>query len=114
MLYRLIRSFLGPYRKTLLVVVALQFAQVVALLLLPTLNAEIIDDGVAEGETGTILRLGGVMLVVALVQVAAAVTAVFYGSRTAMAVARDIRAALYHRVETFSSQEMSRFGTPSL
>jgi ATP-binding cassette subfamily B multidrug efflux pump len=114
MLIKLIRTHLRPYRRSLAVIVGLQFLQVLSLLYLPTLNASIIDDGVAQGDTGTILQIGGVMLVVTLVQVAGAVTAVYYGSRTALAVGRDIRDSLFDRIQGFSTQEMSQFGTSSL
>ena len=114
MLYRLIRNHLRPHRRSLTIIIGLQFVQALAMLYLPTLNASIIDDGVSQGDTDTIMRIGGVMLAVTLVQVAAAVVAVYFGSRTALAVGRDIRDALFDRIQSFSSQEMSRFGTPSL
>jgi len=114
MLIRLLRRFLGPYRRTLLLVLALTFVQVMCTLLLPTLNADIIDKGVIPGDTAYIWRLGGVMLAVTLVQVMFAITAVFFGARVAMAFGRDVRQALFHRVTDFSAQDVARFGAPSL
>jgi ATP-binding cassette subfamily B protein len=114
MLIRLLRRFLGPYRRTLLLVLALTFVQVMCTLFLPTLNADIIDKGVIPGDTAYIWRLGGVMLVITLVQVMFAITAVYFGARVAMAFGRDVRQALFHRVTDFSAQDVARFGAPSL
>ncbi len=98
----------------LLGVVGLQFAATIAALFLPSLNADIIDSGVARGDTSYIMRVGVVMLAVALVQVAATVAAVYFGARTAMGFGRDVRAAVFHRVGSFSSREVTHFGAPSL
>ena len=114
MLLRLLRTFLRPYRGWLLGVAGLQFAATIAALFLPSLNADIIDNGVARGDTGYIVRTGLVMLAVALVQVAATVAAVYCGARTAMGLGRDVRAAVFERVGSFSSREVARFGAPSL
>ena len=113
-LLRLLRSFLQPYRTWLLGVVGLQFAATLAALYLPRLNADIIDLGVARGDTGYIVRAGLMMLGVALVQIAATGAAVYCGARTAMGLGRDVRAAVFHRVGSFSSREVARFGAPSL
>ena len=111
---RLLRGHLRPYRGPLLAVVALQLVATMASLYLPSLNADIIDRGVATGNTGYILRTGGWMLGVTVVQIACSVTAVWFGARTAMAFGRDVRASVFSRVGTFSAQEMARFGAPSL
>lgn len=114
MLIRLLREHLRPYRGPLLVVVVLQLIQAVANLYLPSVNADIIDDGVAQGDTGVILELGGLMLGVTVVQVACAIGAVYIGARVAMALGRDVRAAVFDHVQTFSAREVGRFGAPSL
>ncbi len=114
MLLRLLREHLRPYRGAVTAVLVLQLVQVVATLWLPSLNADIIDDGVAQGDTATIWRIGGVMLAVSLVQVVASVAAVWYGARAAMAFGRDVRARLFDHVQSFSQQEMGRFGAPTL
>ncbi|GIG39532.1 ABC transporter ATP-binding protein [Cellulomonas phragmiteti] len=114
MLVRLLREHLRPYRAAVAAVLVLQLVQVLATLWLPSLNAEIIDDGVAQGDTATIWRLGGVMLAVSLVQVAASVAAVWFGARAAMAFGRDVRARLFAQVQSYSQQEMGRFGAPTL
>ncbi len=114
MLLRLLRAHLGPYRKEITLVVLFQFVQTLATLYLPTLNADIIDDGVVKGDTGEIMRLGVVMLCVTLAQILCSVVAVYYGARTSMALGRDLRAAIFHRVQDFSAQEVNRFGAPSL
>jgi ATP-binding cassette, subfamily B, multidrug efflux pump len=114
MLFRLVREFAGRYRKWLLIVVVAQFAQTIAALYLPTLNADIIDNGVVKADTGYIMSTGGVMLAVALGQVVAAIAAVYFGSRTATAIGRDIRKGLFERVQSFSVREVGQFGAPSL
>ena len=114
MLLRLLRTFLRPYRKWLAWVVVLQFLATLAALYLPSLNADIIDNGVARGDTGYIMRAGLIMLAVTLVQIAATVVAVYFGARAAMGFGRDVRAAVFHRVGSFSSREVARFGAPSL
>jgi ATP-binding cassette subfamily B multidrug efflux pump len=114
MLTRLLRVYLRPYASVIALIVVLQLIQAVGNLTLPSLNADIIDNGVAKGDTGYILRTGVVMLVVTLIQAAAAITAVYFGARTAMAVGRDVRSGLFERVQTFSAREVARFGTHSL
>ena len=114
MLFRLVRTFAGRYRNWLLIVVVAQLAQTIAALYLPTLNADIIDNGVVKANTGYILSTGGVMLAVALGQIVAAITAVYFGSRTATAIGRDIRKGLFERVLSFSAREVGQFGAPSL
>ncbi len=114
MLIRLLRTHLGPYRNTLILVVVLQTVQTFAVLTLPTINARIIDNGVLLGDVGYIWTWGGVMLVFALVQVVFAVAAVFYGGRVAMSAGRDLRKNLFHRVTDFSAREVGTFGAPSL
>ena len=114
MLVRLLRSYLLPYRTLLAAVVVLQLFGTLAALYLPSLNADIIDNGVAKADTGYILRTGTMMLAVTLVQVVCSVTAVYFGARTAMGFGRDTRAAVFHQVGAFSSREVTRFGAPSL
>ncbi|GGG41873.1 multidrug ABC transporter ATP-binding protein [Kocuria dechangensis] len=114
MLLRLVRQYTGRYRRWVLAVLLLQLVATVAALLLPSLNARIIDEGVTRGDTALILRVGEVMLVVALVQVAAAVTAVYCAARAAMGTGRDLRRAVYRRVSSFGAREVNGFGAPSL
>ena len=114
MLLRLLRKYLQPYKREMLIVVVLQLVGTIASLSLPALNADIIDNGVVRGDTAYIVRTGGLMLAVSLVQAASSITAVFFGARTAMAFGRDVRSATFHRVMEFSSREMARLGAPSL
>ncbi|MDX3840549.1 ABC transporter ATP-binding protein [Streptomyces europaeiscabiei] len=114
MLIRLLRSHLRPYRRPIALLVLLQFVQTCATLYLPTLNADIIDEGVVEGDTGYILSFGALMVGISLVQVVCNIGAVYYGARTAAAVGRDIRAAVFDRVQSFSAREVGHFGAPSL
>src|SRR3982074_3437111 len=114
MLIKLLRTHLRPYWRALLAVVALQLVSTMASLYLPSLNADIIDKGVARGDTGYIVTTGGWMLAVTLAQIACAITAVYFGARAAMALGRDLRSAIFHRVGTFSGREVGPFGAPSL
>ncbi|MGV0594505.1 ABC transporter ATP-binding protein [Mycolicibacterium porcinum] len=114
MLWALLRQYVRPYRRLLAVVATLQVISTLASLYLPTVNAAIIDDGVAKGDTQRIVELGGVMLAVTGLQVACAIGAVFFGSRAAMGFGRDLRSAIFHHVTTFSAEETARFGAPSL
>ncbi|MFJ5528833.1 ABC transporter ATP-binding protein [Streptomyces sp. NPDC093261] len=114
MLIRLLRAYLAPYRKPITLLVLLQFLQTCATLYLPTLNAHIIDHGVVKGDTDYILTFGGLMIAVSLGQVLCNMGAVYFGARTASAVGRDLRAAVFDRVQSFSSREVGHFGAPSL
>lgn len=114
MLIKLLRAHLGPYTKPISLLVLLQLVSTIGALYLPTLNADIIDDGVVKGDTGYILRIGGVMIAVSLAQAVCSIGAVYYGARTAMAIGRDIRASVFDRVQSFSARELGGFGAPSL
>ncbi|MFJ8440591.1 ABC transporter ATP-binding protein [Kitasatospora griseola] len=114
MLFRLLRAHLGPYSRDVTVLVLLQLISTIGMLYLPTLNADIIDSGVLKGDTGYILRVGGVMVGVSLAQAVCSIGAVYYGARTAMAVGRDMRAGVFSRVQEFSARELNQFGAPSL
>ncbi|MEV4636825.1 ABC transporter ATP-binding protein [Actinoplanes sp. NPDC049548] len=114
MLIRLLRARLRPYGKPILLVVLFQFVATLATLYLPTLNADIIDNGVVPGDTGYVMRVGAGMLAVSLVQIVAQVAAVYFGAQTAMGAGRDIRAAIFSRVMDFSTREVGQFGAPSL
>lgn len=114
MLTRLLKTYLRKYRGWLVIIVVLQTVQTMATLTLPTLNANIIDKGIATGDTAYIWRMGGVMLVVTLIQVCFAIGAVYYGSKTAMGFGADVRSGLFHKVTGFSAQEVGYHGAPSL
>ena len=114
MLLKLLRTHLRPYTGPLLIVVLFQLVGTIANLYLPALNAEIIDDGVAKGDTGVIVSIGGIMLAITVLQIVCTIVAVYFGARTAMAFGRDLRAALFHQVGSFSDREVALFGAPSL
>ncbi|MET7822000.1 ABC transporter ATP-binding protein [Micromonospora zamorensis] len=114
MLIRLLRSQLRTYQRPLLAVVLLQFVGTMASLYLPSLNADIIDQGVARGDTDYIVRTGGWMLLVSLIQIVCSIAAVYLGARVAMGFGRDVRARLFGHVNRFSAREVARFGAPSL
>ncbi|GGY62772.1 multidrug ABC transporter ATP-binding protein [Streptomyces olivaceoviridis] len=113
-LIRLLRTYLRPYKKPIALLVVLQFLQTCATLYLPTLNADIIDNGVVKGDTGYILSFGALMIGISLVQVVCNIGAVYYGARTASALGRDVRGAVFDRVQSFSARELGHFGAPSL
>ncbi len=113
-LLRLVRDFLRPYRALIVGLVLLQLIGTMASLYLPSLNGQIIDEGVAKGDTAYILRAGGAMLAVSLVQIAATICATYLAARAAAGLGRDLRGAVFSRVGEFSAQEVSRFGAPTL
>ncbi|TVT11357.1 ABC transporter ATP-binding protein [Amycolatopsis bartoniae] len=114
MLIRLLRTHLRPYRQELTIVLVLQLIGTVASLYLPSLNADIIDFGVVRGDTGYILKTGGWMLTVTVLQILCSGGAVFFSARAAMGFGRDVRAAVFSRVGQFSAREVAQFGAPSL
>ncbi|MGE2722941.1 ABC transporter ATP-binding protein [Mycolicibacterium celeriflavum] len=114
MLWALLRQYARPYRTLLATVATLQLVSTLASLYLPTVNAAIIDDGVAVGNLRRIVELGAVMLAVTALQVVCAVGAVYFGSRAGMGVGRDLRAAVFNHVTGFSAEDAARFGAPSL
>ena len=113
-LRHLLRTRLGPYRKALWIVVALQAVQTAASLTLPALNAKLINEGVLVGDNGFIWRVGGVMIAFSLVQIVFASVAVWFGARAAMGFGRDLRRDLFHQVTGYSAREVAKFGAPSL
>jgi len=114
MLIKLLREYLRPYKGPISLIVGLQFLATLAMLYLPTLNADIIDTGVLTGNSGYIWRTGGIMLAITLGQVACQICAVYFAARTAMAVGRDLRSAQFRQVQKYSAREVGQFGTPSL
>ena len=114
MLISLLQRYLPPYRNALIAVVVLQFFGTLAALYLPTLNADIIDNGVAKADTQYILQIGAIMLAITFVQVACTIGAVWFGARSSMGFGRDTRAAIFHQVGAFSAREVTHFGAPSL
>lgn len=111
---RLLAAYLRPHRRLVALTVAFQIVQTMATLYVPTLNADLVNNGVATGDTDYVLRHGGFMLAVTLVQISAAALAVYFGAKAAMALGRDLRADLFAQVQRFSATEMERFGAPSL
>lgn len=113
-LIRLLRDYSRPYLGLLTAVLVLQTVSALATLYLPSLNADIIDKGVATGDIGYIWSTGGIMVVVAFVQVISAVAATWCAARAAMGLGRDIRRDVYRRVDRFSTRDMGEFGVPTL
>lgn len=114
MLMRLLKQYLRPYGSCLWAVSVLQLLGTIATLYLPNLNADIVDNGIARGDTPYILVTGGWMLLISLAQIACSVGATLYGSRIAMGMGRDLRAAVFRQVVGYSGREVARFGAPSL
>ena len=114
MLIQLLRTYIRPYTREVATVGVLVLIQSIANLYLPNLNADIINNGVVKGDVRYIFQTGALMLAVTLVLGLVAIVAVYWASRVSMGVGADVRAAVYVRVQDFSSREMNRFGTPSL
>lgn len=114
MLLKLLKTYLAPYRGALLLVIVLQLVQTIASLYLPSLNADIIDNGVTKGDTTYIFQVGAIMLAVSLGQILCAIAAVYFGAKAAMGFGRDVRDALFTNVQKFSGQDVATFGAPSL
>ncbi|WP_326805074.1 ABC transporter ATP-binding protein/permease [Streptomyces sp. NBC_01788] len=114
MLLKLMGTRLRPYARSVAALVALHLVQILGTLLLPTLGAALIDEGVVREDSDRIGVIGATMAVVALVQIAAALGAAALGARTSTALGRDLRSAVFRRVLDFSAREIGRFGTPSL
>ena len=114
MLIRLLRTYLSPYKRPIVALVLLQLLQTCASLYLPTLNADIIDDGVVKGDTGYILSQGALMIGITVTQMICNMGAVFFGARTASALGKDLRGAVFGRVQSFSAREVGHFGAPTL
>ena len=110
----LLRRYLAPHKKILIVISVLLLLQAIGTLILPSLNADIINQGVVVGDTGFILQTGGVMLAVSILVGIATVIAVYFSARTAMRVGRDMRGDVFRNVEKFSVAQMHGFGIPSL
>ena len=113
-LVRILITRSAPYTPYFIAVLVLQALSTAATLYLPSLNAKIIDEGVSQGDVDFIWRTGGIMLAVAFAQVITAIGAVWCGSRTAMGVGRDLRSQVFRHVNSLSTEDMSRFGTPTL
>ncbi|MBK8757007.1 MAG: ABC transporter ATP-binding protein [Actinomycetales bacterium] len=114
MLWRIVRHGLAPHRGAISLLVVLQLVSTIASLYLPNLNAAIIDEGVAKGDTGYIAGTGAVMLAISFLQILASVYAVYLAARTAMSFGRDLRARVFSRVGEFSAREVAQFGAPTL
>jgi len=114
MLVKILKQYLRPYKGPIALVLALQFVQTLCALYLPTLNADIIDNGVVKGNNGYVVKTGGLMLLFSLLQIACSIGAVYFGARTATLLGRDLRAGIFDRVQAFSTREVGRFGAPSL
>ncbi len=114
MLLTLIRRYSKPYLPQILAVIIFQLASTIATLYLPSLNAKIIDEGVSKGDTGYIWQTGALMLAVAFGQVITAVAGVYFGSRVAMSMGRDLRREVFRKVSSFSAKDVNTFGAPTL
>ena len=114
MLGRILVRYLKPYRWQLVGVLVFQFVAAIASLYLPTLNADIIDNGVATGDTGYIWSTGMMMLGISLAQIVASIIATYFAARAAMQAGRDIRNDVFERVSAFSEREVTQFGAGSL
>ena len=113
-LLRLVLRGLKPYWIWVLMVVLFQIVGVLAALYLPTLNADIIDEGVAKADVPVIWELGQLMLLISFGNIIALVAANFFAARSAMKTGKDLRSEVFAKVSSFSPRELAEFGTPSL
>ncbi|MGH2464338.1 MAG: ABC transporter permease, partial [Candidatus Limnocylindrales bacterium] len=111
---RLLRTYLRPYRGSLVLVVILLTIQALGTLFLPDLNADIINNGIVKGDSGYIIGTGALMLVVTLVLGTASIIAVYFGAKASMGFGRDVRTSIFRKVEGFSQVEVNHFGSASL
>ncbi|MCM3614086.1 ABC transporter ATP-binding protein/permease [Microbacterium enclense] len=114
MLGKILIRYLSRYRWLLVALLAFQFVAAMASLYLPRLNADIIDQGVARGDTAFIWSQGSLMLAISLGQITASIIATYFAARAAMAAGRDIRRDIFEKVSGFSERELSHFGAGSL
>src|SRR5687768_9577572 len=114
MLLSLLRTYLRPYARQIWMVVVLQLVGTLASLLLPSLNGDIIDKGIAQGDTRYILITGGEMLGISALQIVCSLAAVYVGAKVAMSYGRDLRAGIVHHVGALSAREVGNIGAPSL
>jgi ATP-binding cassette subfamily B protein len=110
----LIEKFLKPYWKQIILAILLILVQAMSNLYLPSLNASIINNGVAKGDISYIIKTGGLMLIFTLLLASCAIASSYFGSKISMSFGRDVRRAIYNKVESFSQSDLNRFGTPSL
>lgn len=114
MLIALMRRLLEGHKARIAAIVLLQLVQAAANLLLPTLNAAIVDDGIVAGNTGVISRLGLAMALIAVLQAAAAIAAGYLAAVVAMKIGQQLRGEIFARIQSLSSQDVAVFGTQSL
>lgn len=114
MLTSLLRTYLRPYQRSVVIVLFLLLIQAIANLYLPNLNADLINNGVAKGDVSYIWKIGGIMLAASALIMAASILIVFFSSKVAMAFGRDLRRGVFTAVEGFSARELNQFGAPSL
>ena len=111
---KLLPKYLRPYSLPLSIVLILVAVQAIANLYLPSLNADIINNGVVKGDTNYIVRTGAFMLFITSMLGIASIVAVYFGSKVAMSFGRDVRSAIFRKVMDFSQKDTNTFGTPSL
>lgn len=114
MLFKLWREHMPRRWAFLVIVIIAQVVQCLASLWLPTLNADIINDGIVGENLALIWKLGGIMLVATVIQALGMVVSAYFSGRIAMWIGRDVRQKVYDQVLTFSSSQMHRFGSASL
>jgi ATP-binding cassette subfamily B multidrug efflux pump len=114
LILRLLQTYMRPYARAVMLVVVLLLVQSVANLYLPNLNADIINNGVLKGDTNYIWRTGGIMLGISVGLGVISIVAVYWASRVSMGVGRDLRGALFEKVQLFSARDMNHFGTATL
>lgn len=106
--------FIKPFTVSILAILLLVFLQTLAELYLPTLMSDIVDIGIVNGDTGYIMKIGGLMLLITALGTVCAITASFLSARTSVGFGRILRSKVFSRVEDFSLQEFNEIGTATL
>lgn len=114
MLITILKSFLMPYRRLVLLILSLLLVQSIANLYLPTLNADLINNGVAKGNISYIWKIGAIMFASSALVMGSSIFLVYLSSKVSMAFGRDLRHGVFSAVEGFSARELNQFGAPSL
>lgn len=108
-MFKFIIRLTKPYLKLILVVILFQIGQTLLSLYLPTINAGIIDYGVANTDTQYIIQRGVLMVALSVVQFVCAVGANILGAKAALSIGRDLREGVYHTILSYSQKEIGSF-----
>ena len=107
-------KYLKVFTPQILLIFGLVFIQVMADLQLPYYMSQIVDDGILKGDHEVILRIGIIMLIVALVSGASTIAVVYFSAKVGAGFSKNLRNEIFEKVESFSLVEINKFSTASL